>query len=414
MKPQRGEIVSVRALTIKYIAGLTIIALLSLTAYFVTQQLIAAEQASAAVINIGGRQRMLAQKTALLSLQLADTGGNASEATALRGELARTIAYMEGVHLGLAHGNPELGLPGGLSPEVRTILFSQPVMLDGKLREYLAEAKALVLVPDAELTEHNPHVVRIVALSGELVDGLNLMANQFQKESEARTARLRATQSTVLATMLVVLALEALFIFQPAVRTIRRETAELAEANAELQRLSNVDGLTSIANRRLFDDFLAREWQRAIRREEPLTLVMIDVDHFKYYNDTYGHHTGDDCLRQVAAALQANIKRTADLVARYGGEEFAAILPDTDGAGAAKVAERLRTAVQALAMPHAASPVSDVVTVSVGAATMVPTGGISPLNLIAQADQALYQAKQGGRNRSVVTVASPSAEGRKT
>lgn len=406
MAEQQVRTVSVRALTVKYIAGLTIIALLSLTTYLAVQQIIATEQASAAIINVSGRQRMLAQKTALLGLQLADAADPARKA-ALRGELARTIAYMEANHAGLASGSADLGLPATLSPEVRAILFGRPVMLDAKLREYLAEAKQLVQAPDSELSDANPHLIRIVAMSGELVDALNMVVNQYQKESEARTASLLTVQTTVLAIMIVVLVLEAMFLFQPAVMTIRREADELAAANAELQRLSNVDGLTAIANRRLFDGFLAREWLRAVRRQEPLTLVMIDVDHFKNFNDTYGHQAGDDCLRRVAAALQANIKRTTDLIARYGGEEFAAVLPDTDAGGAARVAERLRAAVEALGLAHAASSAGTVVTVSLGTATVLPTADGSPDALVALADQALYQAKQQGRNRVVVAVAGP-------
>jgi two-component system chemotaxis family response regulator WspR len=199
--------------------------------------------------------------------------------------------------------------------------------------------------------------------------------------------------------------LEALFIFQPAALTIRRETENLAAANLELQRLSNLDGLTGIANRRLFEEFLGQEWQRAVRQREQLTLIMIDVDHFKFYNDTYGHQAGDDCLRRLADVLKANVKRTTDFVARYGGEEFIVVLPDTGADGAAEVAERLRAAVAALAIPHSASPVSDVVTVSLGTATALPVPGGSPADIVAMADQAMYRAKQQGRNRFVQAVA---------
>ncbi|HWQ61902.1 MAG TPA: diguanylate cyclase, partial [Negativicutes bacterium] len=220
--------------------------------------------------------------------------------------------------------------------------------------------------------------------------------------------------AAVLFAMIVVLVLEALFIFQPAALTIRRETDNLAAANRELQRLSNSDGLTGIANRRLFEDFLGQEWQRAIRQREALTLVMIDVDNFKYYNDTYGHQAGDECLRRVADVLRANVKRTTDLIARYGGEEFVAVLPATDAVGAAEVAESLRAAVEALAIPHTASSVSDVITVSLGAATVFPGPGDSPTDIVAMADQAMYQAKQQGRNRVVQAVAQNGPEkGRK-
>ncbi len=403
MNVQETRVMSARSLTVKYIAGLILIALLSLASYFIIEHLITAEQASAAVINVSGRQRMLAQKTVLLSLQLADAT-DAVQGARVRAELARTVAFMEMAHEGLVYGNRELGLPGTISPEARAIIFDEPVLLEKRLMEYLAEAKAVIQAPDA-VTDSNPHVIRVVALSGEIVDSLNMLVNQFQRDSEARMARLKALQAAVLSAMLVVLVLEALFIFQPAALTIRRETENLAAANLELQRLSNLDGLTGIANRRLFEEFLGQEWQRAVRQREPLTLIMIDVDHFKFYNDTYGHQAGDDCLRRLADVLKANVKRTTDFVARYGGEEFIVVLPDTGADGAAEVAERLRAAVAALAIPHSASPVSDVVTVSLGTATVLPGPGGSPADIVAMADQAMYRAKQQGRNRFVQAVA---------
>ncbi len=413
MTAREKSAVSAHSLTVKYIIGLILIALLSLASYYIIAHLITAEQASAAIINLGGRQRMLSQRTALLSLQLADAT-DPVQAANVRSELARTVATMEMVHEGLVHGSPKLGLPGSLSPEAAVLMFDKPVMLDSKLKDYWAEAKALIQDPDSSLSDRNPHVLKITAMSDTIVDALIVLVDQFQRESEARMARLKALQAAVLFAMIVVLLLEALFIFQPAVLTIRRETDKLAAANLELQRISNSDGLTGIANRRLFEDFLGREWQRAGRQREPLTLIMIDVDHFKSYNDTFGHQAGDECLRRLAEVLRANVKRTTDLVARYGGEEFAAVLPDTDAAGAAGVAEQLRAAVEALAIPHTASPVSQVVTVSLGTATVFPGPGDSPADIVAMADQAMYQAKQQGRNRAIqAVVANGPKKGRK-
>lgn len=174
---------------------------------------------------------------------------------------------------------------------------------------------------------------------------------------------------------------------------------QLAEKNAELERLSTQDGLTGIANRRRFDDALENEWRRARRDGTPLALLMIDVDFFKRYNDHYGHLAGDDCLRRVAGALREGVKRPADLVARYGGEEFAVLLGNTDGAGAAVVAERLRQIVELLAIPHARNEVADCVTVSLGSGAARPRGADTPATLVAAADAALYEAKRAGRNR---------------
>lgn len=175
-------------------------------------------------------------------------------------------------------------------------------------------------------------------------------------------------------------------------------TRKLDAANRELTRLSAVDGLTGIANRRLFDESLGREWRRCLRVREPLSLLLCDVDFFKQYNDAYGHQAGDGCLKTVAGLLRAKLRRPADMVARYGGEEFAAVLPDTGADGAELVAENMRTAVEALSIPHDASA-AGVVTISIGAATLVPRLAEGAPTLIMAADWALYEAKRLGRNR---------------
>jgi two-component system chemotaxis family response regulator WspR len=179
---------------------------------------------------------------------------------------------------------------------------------------------------------------------------------------------------------------------------------ELETKNAILERMTAIDGLTGIANRRRFDESLISEWRRARRDHTCIGLILIDVDFFKRYNDHYGHLAGDDCLRKVATALASTTKRPADLVARYGGEEFVALLPQTDRDGIATVAESLRAAVEALAVPHAKSEAKDTVTISLGAALALPQQGETDdaaQALIARADQALYAAKHGGRNRHV-------------
>lgn len=181
------------------------------------------------------------------------------------------------------------------------------------------------------------------------------------------------------------------------VETLRDMTAQKL-AQDELQRLATRDGLTSVANRRSFDDTLNMEWRRASRDSRSLSLLMIDVDYFKRYNDTYGHQTGDQCLKAVADALASAVGRTSDIVARYGGEEFVVVLPDTSVGGILFVAEKLRHGVHCLAIPHSASE-RGFVTISVGIASAVPTRGLTPAALIDRADRALYRAKQGGRDR---------------
>lgn len=175
-------------------------------------------------------------------------------------------------------------------------------------------------------------------------------------------------------------------------------TEELEQSNRKLQALSATDGLTGLANRRSFDEAFAREWARALRNGTPLAVAMVDVDFFKLYNDHYGHQAGDDCLRQVAAALGASVQRATDLAARYGGEEFILIAPATSCADALTIAERSRAALATLALAHARSPLGHV-TISIGVAAVVPAQDKRAAALLLAADQALYRAKAGGRNR---------------
>ncbi len=179
-------------------------------------------------------------------------------------------------------------------------------------------------------------------------------------------------------------------------------TEQLQEANKKLNKLSNTDALTGIANRRLFDEKIEYEWKLARRSQQPLSLIMVDIDHFKNYNDSFGHQAGDECLKQVAAALKHTLRRPADFVARYGGEEFSVIIPETDGKTASEIAETLRSAVAALHIPQARPDNNEWVTISLGVSSCMPNGEQTIQNLIALADKALYKAKHAGRNRVVM------------
>ncbi len=190
---------------------------------------------------------------------------------------------------------------------------------------------------------------------------------------------------------------------------LEQSNLQLERANRMLRALSYLDGLTGIANRRHFEESLDQEWRRAVRSGAPLSLLMVDIDRFKALNDAYGHQYGDDCLRQVAATFSDTLKRAGDLASRYGGEEFAVVLPATELAGAAAIAEIVRSRVEELGIPHDHSP-SRVVTVSVGAATCIPTESDAVTSLIDMADRALYQAKHDGRNRVSTTDDLPPAD----
>ena len=175
---------------------------------------------------------------------------------------------------------------------------------------------------------------------------------------------------------------------------------ELQKANHQLELIVNLDGLTKIANRRRFDEYLTVEWQRHLREKKPLALILIDIDYFKLYNDHYGHQNGDDCLIRVARTIAKIPQRPTDLVARYGGEEFVVILPNTNIEGALMVAESIRVAIASLTIPHTESQVSEYITVSSGVVSVIPNSENSLDDLINKADQALYTAKNQGRDRS--------------
>jgi two-component system chemotaxis family response regulator WspR len=186
-----------------------------------------------------------------------------------------------------------------------------------------------------------------------------------------------------------------------AYRELAAVKRQLEEQHSILARLSSLDGLTGIPNRRQFDEALDREWRSAQRRKVALSLILLDVDHFKKYNDHYGHQGGDDCLRQIASALRIGAQRPTDVAARYGGEEFAVLLPDTDPAGAAVVADHIRSRIAELQIVHAKSDTSTHVTVSIGIATLTPEPDSIAATIVARADANLYRAKERGRDRAV-------------
>jgi len=183
----------------------------------------------------------------------------------------------------------------------------------------------------------------------------------------------------------------------------------LEAANEKLALLSTTDGVTNIGNRRRFDERLATEWLRCGRHQSPLAVVLIDIDHFKLYNDHYGHLAGDACLRRVAQLLQGTIRRADEVAARYGGEEFALLLPDAPLADAIVVAQRCMDSLRGAALPHPRSPTAPVLTFSVGVASLVPRAGTGSDTLVHAADAALYRAKYGGRNR--MEIFTPPSEG---
>lgn len=177
---------------------------------------------------------------------------------------------------------------------------------------------------------------------------------------------------------------------------------QLEAANQALQQLANMDGLTGVANRRCFDQYLNTQWLHSLKEEYPLSLILCDIDFFKRYNDKYGHPAGDLCLQKVASVLKGAAQKKHDLVARYGGEEFAIVMSNTPTSGAVHVAAAMQSGVRELQIPHAESAVSNYVTLSLGVSTIIPSTDYSPQSLIQTADKGLYQAKASGRNRIIM------------
>lgn len=178
-----------------------------------------------------------------------------------------------------------------------------------------------------------------------------------------------------------------------------RTHLELKRHRDILENLSSLDGLTGIPNRRRFEEFIEMEWRSAIREKQIISMIMIDIDFFKAYNDTYGHIAGDDCLKQVAKALAQSVQRPMDFVARYGGEEFAVVLPGADTQGAFHVAEKMRKHIEGLNIEHRKSCIADHVTISLGVASFEPGPQTAPATLVDRSDKALYRAKRNGRNK---------------
>jgi diguanylate cyclase (GGDEF)-like protein len=255
---------------------------------------------------------------------------------------------------------------------------------------------------DPYVLRFRPVSVLCVPLRRERFEGILYMENNLASgvftEERVEVIRLLAAQASV--------AIENARLYeqvQDYSRTLEQKvverTARLEQLNEELQGLAELDGLTGVANRRRGDNYLEEVWTRLRREKQPLSVIMLDVDHFKAFNDSYGHQAGDDCLVAVAEAIYAQLLRPTDLVARYGGEEFILILPNTDRIGVTHVAEQVRRAVETLAIEHAHSSVGAVVTVSAGTATMVPGVMEGTEQLLREADIALYRAKRMGRNQ---------------
>ncbi|MBU2027962.1 MAG: diguanylate cyclase, partial [Proteobacteria bacterium] len=279
---------------------------------------------------------------------------------------------------------------------------SELAILESRFRTIFENAPGAIFIADPDtnrLLSFNPFLGRWLGYSEEELWMMDL-ENLRETEVGKKDRRYRKKDGTLVDVEEIRTRIP--FHGKEGTLVIAHDISERKQLEEILLRLSIHDGLTGIANRRHFDEFYQQEWKRALREETPLSLLLCDLDFFKNYNDTYGHQAGDDCLRAVAGVLQKGLRRPGDLAARYGGEEFIVVLPGTLREGALAVSESLRKAVEALAIPHSASAAASVVTICLGVSITVPGPGKSPADLLAAADRALYQAKEGGRNRVVI------------
>ena len=379
--------------TSKYLFALFVTALLFLVISVTLEYAIDTQMNSAAMINLSGRQRMLTKEIVLKGL-LAVADSDAIAQQNARQQMLSAAAELQKNHQQLV-----------LSPipQVRDVYFGTSTALDYQARLYYEQVVDFAINPLPTAAKRQEYVSLILIPQAEqLLTSMDEVTYRFQRESEKKLAEQQSVVRVSLLSVLVLLVFQGLYIFRPMIRTIEQEKAELLCANKELELQASTDGLTGVANRRYLNEFVARELARSIRENTMLSVIMVDLDFFKSFNDNYGHLAGDECLKQVAHKLRETVKRPADLVARYGGEEFAIILPNTDVEGAARIAEACRKNIEDLRIVHSGSSVSDVVTISLGVAVDREKQSEGVAALFAEADSALYKAKQLGRNRLAI------------
>jgi diguanylate cyclase (GGDEF)-like protein len=376
---------STRTLSAYYITALLILAGLSIASHLVLDYVVRTNQGSAAVVNRSGRQRMLSQRIASMAAQYRLGDQDARE------DLLSSATEFEAAHMALLPSVEPSTEDDEDTRRLRALYFAGSHPLDRDATQFITSARRFAaLAPDDPAAA--PLLADLFAISRHpLLDDLNEAVSIHQHESDRRMAQLEGLQWAILVIVLLTLLVEAFTIFRPMIRRVIVYTAEIV-------RLATIDTLTGAINRRSFFEAAATELARARRYRRPLGLMMLDADHFKRVNDTYGHAIGDEVLKALAAALKAGI-RDSDILGRLGGEEFAIVLPETDLPQAAALAERLRKAVADLTVPGGQHGIT--FTVSIGVAPVpLEDGGIE--QALALADLLLYRAKERGRDCVVV------------
>ena len=377
---------------VTYVSALLLIAAFCIAFHFVADSIVHRQEASARIVNISGRQRMLCQRIARLSLERAAQTTFRPDAVNVQ-ELNSAIDLMEASHLALLHGSPRLGPdPSGL-PGVHAVYFSDPWQLNTQVESFLLHAHRLANTPQALLSLSDPDLAAVdQAAHDPLLNALNAAVTAREIASDESIQSLRRTLAVLTLLMLVILLLEALFLYRPLFQ-------RLGQAHTELVVAGRTDPLTGSLNRRAFTEDAVQVIATARSTGQPLSVLMIDIDHFKAVNDNYGHPAGDLVINAIVNRLLTEV-RASDILCRMGGEEFAIMLPGDSLAAAAAAAERFRSTISAepVSIDYKGGPQLLSVSVSIGVAQL-HAEDTSLFTALSRADSSLYAAKQNGRNR---------------
>ena len=386
----------IRVGIVTYIVALLLIAAFSIACHTITDNIIHEQQATASIVNISGRQRMLSQRIARLSLERASHASFRSD-EATQTALRAAISLMDSSHRTLLH---DAIAARASAPLIAAVYTQAPSSLDARVQDFLAHAHALAERPFSALTMADPDLAAVeVAAQEPLLAALHAAVVADETTAEAAIKHLRKVLAILTASMLCILLAEALFLYRPLFR-------RLDHAHTELLELGRTDPLTGCLNRRAFTQEAHRILAAALPAGEPIAVLMVDIDRFKAINDRFGHPFGDQVINTVVDTLLRGT-RQGNLVCRMGGEEFAIMLRQSSLAGAATAAERLRAAIASVSVPPELEDEPEFnVTVSIGVASLSPCD-TSIFTVLSRADRALYRAKQEGRNRVEVQDFSP-------
>lgn len=398
---QRGACRFKRSLTLRYVAALSLVGVLSLLSLGVFHHIMATIDRSAAITAICGSQRLLTQRV-LAQCLLLSAADDAEARRDIRANLARAITQLEDNHRRLLADLRDPASFVAQSPELTGIYFKPPYELDRRMRFFIESTRVFVGTDAHRPALSDPKFLNVLAFGdSELLRDLGAVVREYQQQALKRLRTLRSLEVAATGALLLLLLVVGVCLLRPMVRRICVDRERLQDANQALSRLAVTDQLTGASNRLRLSGVMATEIDRAGRYDQPFSVIMFDIDHFKRVNDTRGHLVGDDLLRELAGLVMEHI-RSLDTLFRYGGEEFLVTVPHVALDGALRMAEKLRVLVAGHVFAHDLR-----ITISLGVAQLIP--GETGDTLMRRVDTALYRAKEGGRDR--VDAARPENGG---